>query len=110
MRRHLERPLPSEGRGWHGFHPFIAIYRSSKRGTSGERRGNGRGLHRSCTGALLLSERGGIRACGHSINSRAVSLIFQRVLSHVPALPPHGYLRRSTVCHNDAACQTGTPA
>lgn len=47
---------------------------------------------------------------GHSINSRAVSLIFQRVLSHVPALPPNGYLRCSTICHNGPACQIGALA
>jgi len=48
-----------------------------------------------------------IRTYGHSINSRVVFLIFQRVLSHVRALPPHGYLRRSRVCHNAATCAAG---
>ena len=47
---------------------------------------------------------------GRSINSRAVSLIFQRVLSHVFALPPHGYLRRSMVCHNGTTRQIGRMA
>jgi hypothetical protein len=47
------RALPSEGRGWHGFVPFMAIYGTDKPGTRGERRENKGTLHRSCTGAAI---------------------------------------------------------
>jgi len=45
-----QRPLPSEGRGRHGFAPFMAVYGASKPGTRREHRVNSGTLHRSCTG------------------------------------------------------------
>jgi len=97
-----QRPLPSEGRGQHGFDPFIAIYHSSKSGTSGERGENRHGLHRSCTGALVLNERGAVKAYCRSINSRVLFVYFQCTLSHIHALGPHGILRATAFCHNAA--------
>jgi len=41
---------------------------------------------------------------GHSINSRVLFVCFQWTLLHVSVLPPHGYLRRATVCHNVSRC------
>lgn len=49
-RLYLERPLPSEGRGQHGFHPFLAVSRGLNSGTRREQCANKRTLHRSFTG------------------------------------------------------------
>ena len=51
------QPLPSEGRGRHGFAPFMAVYGSSKPGTRRERRENKGTLHRSCTEAAFSAAR-----------------------------------------------------
>jgi hypothetical protein len=45
-----QRPLPSEGRGRHGFAPFMAVYGTSKPRTCREHRENRATLHRSFTG------------------------------------------------------------
>jgi len=49
-RLYLERPLPSEGRGRHGFDPFLAISRGLNSGTRREQCANKRTLHRTVTG------------------------------------------------------------
>jgi len=56
------RALPSEGRGRHGFAPFMAVYGNSKAGTRRERRENSGTLHRSCTGDRGSAARYAARA------------------------------------------------
>jgi len=49
-RLYLERPLPSEGRGRHGFDPFLAVSLRLNSGTRREQCANKRTLHRTVTG------------------------------------------------------------
>jgi hypothetical protein len=55
------------------------------------------------TDAFLLVPAGSlsrIRTYGRSINSRAESLIYQRILLHILVLFTHGILPSRAFCHN----------